>query len=386
MSNRSRKRTAGRAKPTGAGGEDGFRPDSVPGRRAEPKALANPVWLHPSVSDTLRGWPHLYRRLGLILEQLAAHGRTAIVKGCARPNRGWRRSPLGGANGNQYYLWWGIAGSSGPADSCGAGAGDDRRARRAAPRRPQAALGGARAGLPADRAGDRDRRRHRRTAAQQPAGGVRDRPEPGAGAPGTPRQRQDDGAVAGHRGPLGRERALRHLVGAAETQRRGAAQSIRAGGEPDPGNRLPDAHRRGHRRGRAADATRREPRETRGGHSERGRAREASVEGPRRGGVRRGPRTPARPGRRRGGRQRGRREAGGAAPGGLPPPAGPRAGHRRRDGEDAPAGCGRRSQRPPASGYSPNSRPRPPRRACWPRTARRRGWSSTASSSTRRRT
>ena len=92
------------------------------GRRAEPKPLANPVWLHPSVSDTL-GWPHLYRRLGLILEQLAAHGRTAIVKGCARPNRGWRRSPLGGANGNQYYLWWGIAGSSGPADSCGAGPG-----------------------------------------------------------------------------------------------------------------------------------------------------------------------------------------------------------------------------------------------------------------------
>ena len=123
MSNRSRKRTASRAKPAGAGGEDGFRPDSVPRRRAEPKPLANPVWLHPSVSDTLRGWPHLYRRLGLILEQLAAHGRTAIVKGCARPNRGWRRSPLGGANGNQYYLWWGIAGSSGPADSCGAGPG-----------------------------------------------------------------------------------------------------------------------------------------------------------------------------------------------------------------------------------------------------------------------
>ena len=109
MSNRSRKRPASRVKPAGAGGEDGFRPDSVPRRRAEPKPLANPVWLHPSVSDTLRGWPHLYRRLGLILEQLAAHGRTAIVKGCARPNRGWRRSPLGGANGNQYYLWWGIA-------------------------------------------------------------------------------------------------------------------------------------------------------------------------------------------------------------------------------------------------------------------------------------
>jgi len=61
------------------------------------------------VSDTLREWSHLYRRLRLILEQLAAHGRTEIVKGCARPNRGWRRSPLGGARGSQYYLWWGIA-------------------------------------------------------------------------------------------------------------------------------------------------------------------------------------------------------------------------------------------------------------------------------------
>ena len=103
-----------RRKPARAGAADqadGFRADI---------AAEKPIWLHPSVSDTLREWSHLYRRLGLILEQLAAHGRTAIVKGCARPNRGWRRSPLGGARGSHYYLWWGIAGSSGPADSCDA--------------------------------------------------------------------------------------------------------------------------------------------------------------------------------------------------------------------------------------------------------------------------
>ena len=56
-------------------------------------------------------WAHLYGRLGLVLQHLAAHGRTTIVKGCRDGNRGWRRSPLGGANGMQYYLWWTPCGS-----------------------------------------------------------------------------------------------------------------------------------------------------------------------------------------------------------------------------------------------------------------------------------
>ena len=120
MTNRRRNRGASRPRAGAADEANGFSADIAPEKPDEPCPLAKPIWLHPSVSDTLREWSHLYRRLGLILEQLAAHGRTAIVKGCARPNRGWRRSPLGGANGSQYYLWWGIAGSSGPADSCGA--------------------------------------------------------------------------------------------------------------------------------------------------------------------------------------------------------------------------------------------------------------------------
>ena len=120
MTNRRRNRGASRPRAGAADEADGFRADIAPEKPDEPRPLAKPIWLHPSVSDTLREWSHLYRRLGLILEQLAAHGRTAIVKGCARPNRGWRRSPLGGARGSQYYLWWGIAGSSGPADRCGA--------------------------------------------------------------------------------------------------------------------------------------------------------------------------------------------------------------------------------------------------------------------------
>ena len=81
-------------------------PGSLPLRE-----LRHPLWLHPEVSDHLRQWTHLYQRLGIVLQHLAAHGRTTVVKGCTDGNRGWRRSPLGGANGMQYYLWWTPQGS-----------------------------------------------------------------------------------------------------------------------------------------------------------------------------------------------------------------------------------------------------------------------------------
>ena len=81
-------------------------PGSLPLRE-----LRHPLWLYPEVSDHLRAWTHLYRRLGIVLQHLAAHGRTTVVKGCTDGNRGWRRSPLGGANGMQYYLWWTPQGS-----------------------------------------------------------------------------------------------------------------------------------------------------------------------------------------------------------------------------------------------------------------------------------
>ena len=89
-----------------------FRPDrpAAPGELPQ-RDLHHPLWLHPEVSDQLREWTHLYRRLGIVLQHLAAHGRTTVVKGCTDGNRGWRRSPLGGANGMQYYLWWTPRGS-----------------------------------------------------------------------------------------------------------------------------------------------------------------------------------------------------------------------------------------------------------------------------------
>ena len=87
-----------------------------PDRLAQPHDLRFPglrhgIWLHPEVSDQLRSWTQLYRRLGIVLQHLAAHGRTTVVKGCRDGNRGWRRSPLGGASGMQYYLWWTPRGS-----------------------------------------------------------------------------------------------------------------------------------------------------------------------------------------------------------------------------------------------------------------------------------
>ena len=74
--------------------------------------LPHGLWVHPDVSDGLSGLTQLCQRLGIVLQHLAAHGRTSVVKGCRNAaNRGWRRSPLGGNGGMQYYLWWTVQGS-----------------------------------------------------------------------------------------------------------------------------------------------------------------------------------------------------------------------------------------------------------------------------------
>ena len=85
-----------------------LRPADPPIRTEErdQRKLRYELRLHPQVSDDLRTWRHLYERLGIILQQLAAHGRTSVVKGCRNHNIGWLRSPLGGHAGLQYYLWW----------------------------------------------------------------------------------------------------------------------------------------------------------------------------------------------------------------------------------------------------------------------------------------
>lgn len=74
--------------------------------------LNHGLWFHPDVETALRGKVALRKRLGIVLQHLAAHGRTTVVKGCKDDkNKGWLRSPLGGNNGMQYYLWWSPQGS-----------------------------------------------------------------------------------------------------------------------------------------------------------------------------------------------------------------------------------------------------------------------------------
>ena len=75
--------------------------------------LPHGLWVHPEVPDGLGGMTPLRQRLGIVLQHLAAHGRTTVVKGCRDvANPGWRRSPLGGSVGMQYYLWWTVQGSA----------------------------------------------------------------------------------------------------------------------------------------------------------------------------------------------------------------------------------------------------------------------------------
>lgn len=67
-----------------------------------------PLFVHDDVISSLGTHPPERRgRLRLVLHHLASLGRTSVVKSCSDPvNRGWRRAPLGGGRGMQYYLWW----------------------------------------------------------------------------------------------------------------------------------------------------------------------------------------------------------------------------------------------------------------------------------------
>lgn len=70
------------------------------------RELNHQLLLHAQVVEAAQDHPNIRNRLSIVLQQLAAHGRTPIVKGCTGDNRHWRRSPIGGNNGMQFYLWW----------------------------------------------------------------------------------------------------------------------------------------------------------------------------------------------------------------------------------------------------------------------------------------
>ena len=87
-------------------GRDPVHEDLVRSRK-----LRHQLWIHQDVQEILQPHGNLYTRLGLVIEQLGARGRTSIVKTCQGDNRGWYRTPLGGGSGSHYYLWWTTAGS-----------------------------------------------------------------------------------------------------------------------------------------------------------------------------------------------------------------------------------------------------------------------------------
>ena len=70
-----------------------------------------PVFIHENIIDDVARAPTLRRRLSLTLQHLASMGRTSVVKGCSPPNRGWRRTPMGGSGRMAQYLLWTHGGS-----------------------------------------------------------------------------------------------------------------------------------------------------------------------------------------------------------------------------------------------------------------------------------
>lgn len=92
---------------------EAFRPDAATNGRPRGRAgLGDRIRLHGSVLTDIQGRPAISKRLAIAVQQLAALGRTTVVKGCGdAANRGWRRTPLGGQGGMHYYLWWTPQGS-----------------------------------------------------------------------------------------------------------------------------------------------------------------------------------------------------------------------------------------------------------------------------------
>ena len=164
-------------------------------------SLPHGLWVHPEVPDGLGGMTPLRQRLGIVLQHLAAHGRTTVVKGCRDAvNRGWRRSPLGGSGGMQYYLWWTVQGSRPARGDCVPRPRGRPRARGPPPRRPRASRRRGPRRLPAVLAA-RDRgRRPRRAALDSGPVAVHTARRPGASGARSARVREDNGVVEGGRG------------------------------------------------------------------------------------------------------------------------------------------------------------------------------------------
>ena len=78
--------------------------------------------LHADFHDWLADAPPGQRAAALrALEAIVAHGRPNRIKGVKGTNAGWLRTPVGGTNGNQFYLWFAGQGSAPVGDRIGPG-------------------------------------------------------------------------------------------------------------------------------------------------------------------------------------------------------------------------------------------------------------------------
>ena len=69
------------------------------------------IYCHQDVYDGM-GRHNLSPKTTMAIRQIIAFGITNVAKGCSDSiNKGWLRSPLGGAGGFHYYLWWTSKGS-----------------------------------------------------------------------------------------------------------------------------------------------------------------------------------------------------------------------------------------------------------------------------------
>lgn len=85
-----------------------FRPDlPTAGHMGGKRGADGRLRLHQKILDEIENRPRISKRLSIVVQQMAAMGRSTMVKGCSDPvNSGWRRTPLGGHHGMHYYLWW----------------------------------------------------------------------------------------------------------------------------------------------------------------------------------------------------------------------------------------------------------------------------------------
>src|SRR5450631_3574488 len=75
---------------------------------------SNALFCHQEFLEKLaaHGGDPIGRRAAFLMQRLAVDSRRLHYKATSGPNRGWRRSRLGGSSGSHFYAWWAPAGAA----------------------------------------------------------------------------------------------------------------------------------------------------------------------------------------------------------------------------------------------------------------------------------